>query len=123
MRYYDTINNLNNQKQIYIRAKEELIRIHSDCVQHQELISIYLGRLQAKSLIKAMESHEEYLNKLIESEKKERKSEWENRIKLLESLKEQKKLQVEIYHNKNNQLDQIKDFINNQIANFKENEI
>ena len=56
-------------------------------------------------------------------QKSEHKSGWENRIKMLESFKENKNLLSEIYNNTNGKMNQVRDFINNELSNIRENEI
>ena len=121
--HLDAKNKLANIKHLFIEEKDKLRNFYSDCVQNQQLIYIDLQRLQTKSLKKTFESEEEYFKKSIEVEKSERKSGWENRIKLLESFKENKKLLTEIYNNENSKMNQVKDFINNELSNIRENEM
>ena len=121
--HLDAKNNLAKVKQLFIEEKDKLNNLFSDCVQNQQLIYIDSQRLQTKSLKKTFKSEEEYFKKSIEAEKSEPKSGWENRIKMLESLKENKNLLSEIYNNTNSKMNQARDFINNELSNIRENEI
>ena len=55
---------------------------------------------------------------LIEIEKSDHNYGWQSRIRILETFKNQKKLLTEIYNGTNKQMNQIKDFINNELNNF-----
>jgi hypothetical protein len=97
--------------------------INSECIEIQEIICLSIKKLKKIALKKTAESEEEFFDMLIEVEKSEHNSGWQNRIRNLERIKEQKKILKEIYKGTNIQMNQIRDFILNELYNFIENEI
>ena len=108
---------------LFFEKKEELMAINSECIEIQELICLSIKRLKTIALKKTAESEEQFFDMLIEVEKSEHNSGWQNRIRDLERIKEQKKILKEIYKGTNIQMNQIKDFIVKELYNFIENEI
>ena len=122
-RYFDNINELSIKEKIFITKKEELMIINSECIEIQEIICLSIKKLKKIALKKTAESEEEFFDMLIEVEKSEHNSGWQNRIRNLEKIKEQKKILKEIYIGTNIQMNQIRDFILNELYHFIENEI
>ena len=117
-RYFELNEELPIKMQLFNDKKEKLMDWYSDCQQYQELICGSVNKLKSIALKKSIESDEEFFNMLIEIEKSEHNSGWQNRIRILETFKNQKKLLAEIYNGTNKQMNQIKDFINNELNNF-----
>ena len=120
-RFFECKNELNIKLSLFEDAKGELNNIYSEFIEIQELIYLNLEKLQKIALKKEIQSDEEYFNVLIEVEKSEHKTGWQNRIRFLETLKERKKLLTEIYKDTNFQMNQIKDFIDYELHCFEDN--
>ena len=122
-RYFNSKNELSIKEKLFFEKKEELMAINSECIEIQELIYLSIKRLKTIALKKTAESEEQFFDMLIEVEKSEHNSGWQNRIRDLERIKEQKKILKEIYKGTNIQMNQIKVFIVKELYNFIENEI
>ena len=122
-RYFNSKNELSIKEKLFFEKKEELMAINSECIEIQELIYLSIKRLKTIALKKTAESEEQFFDMLIEVEKSEHNSGWQNRIRDLERIKEQKKILKEIYKGTNIQMNQIKDFIAKELYNFIENKI
>ena len=110
---------MSTKKEIYEKLKEELIQINLECVEIQENINDCINKLKNIALNKNnFESDEEFIELMIEVEKSEHKSGWENRIKNLEVLKQNKILLREIYQGTNIHLNQMKGFIFNELNKY-----
>lgn len=92
-KYYDSTNKLSLSDQI-IKGKElELEKIMIDCYYIQDEIRECIEKLKAEALYPNVnETSEEYIDMLIEAEKSEKKNGYKDRIKSLESLKQNNKL-------------------------------
>ena len=122
-RYFESLNELSIKEKIFLERKEELMTINLECIEIQELICLSIKKLKSIALKKTAESEEDFFDMLIEVEKSEHNSGWQNRIKNLERIKEQKKILKEIYKGTNIQMNLIRDFILNELYNFIENEM
>ena len=92
-KYYDSEKKLSLTEQI-IRGKEiELEKIIIQCYYIQDEIRECIEKLKVEALYPNVnETSEEYIDMLIESEKSEKKDGYKDRIKSLESLKQNNKL-------------------------------
>ena len=118
-RYFNNKKKMSTKKEIYEKLKEELIQINLECVEIQENINDCINKLKNIALNKNnFESDEEFMELMIEVEKSEHKSGWENRIKNLEVLKQNKILLREIYQGTNIHLNQMKGFIFNELNKY-----
>ena len=97
------------------------MKINDECIKNKELIDVILKKIENIALKRNIESYEEFFDILIEIEKSEYKPGWENRIKTINSLKEEKILLREIYLGKNSYLNQIKEFLSNELNNYNYN--
>jgi len=97
------------------------MKINDECIKNKELIDVILKKIENIALKRTIESYEEFFDILIENEKSEHKPGWENKIRTLNSLKEEKILLREIYLGKNSYLNQIKEFLSNELNNYNYN--
>ena len=99
-KYYDSTNKLSLSDQI-IKGKElELEKIMVDCYYIQDEIRECIERLKAEALYPNVnETSEEYIDMLIEAERSERKNGYKDRIKSLESIKQNNKLLNQMFRN------------------------
>ena len=97
-KYYDSTNKLSLSDQI-IKGKElELEKIMIDCYYIQDEIRDCIEKLKSEALYPNVnETSEEYIDMLIEAERSERKSGYKDRIKSLESIKQNNKLINEMF--------------------------
>ena len=110
--YYDSKNNLDMKTQLLQNAKKDLIQIYKDCLYYQDLIIKCVDRLKEIALNKNnFGLSEEYIDYLIEGEKREKYRGYEKRIEGLLLLKKEKHILKEIYEKKNNNLIDIGKFI------------
>ena len=122
-RYIASINKLSIIKASFIEEKEQLMKIYEECINYKRLICEGIKKLESIALKKSCESYEEFFDILIEVEKSEHKSGWEQRLRLLEMSKEEKKILRDIYDGSNIELNQIGEFINNGLNNINEDDI
>ena len=122
-RYFNNKNTLSIKKDLFIKKKEDFIKINNNCLEVQKLIVLSLKKLDSIALKKFEESFEDYYNILIETERTEHKSGWQNRIRLLENLKEQQLLLKQIFDGKNEKINEINEFLNSDLVYIIENEI
>ena len=120
-RYFDNKNKIEMKKKLFNETKEEIMKINDECIKNKELIDVILKKIENIALKGNIESYEEFFDILIEIEKSEYKPGWENRIRTINSLKEEKILLREIYLGKNSYLNQIKEFLNNELNNYNYN--
>ena len=99
-KYYDSTNKLSLSDQI-IKGKElELEKIMVDCYYLQDEIRECIERLKAEALYPNVnETSEEYIDMLIEAERSERKTGYKDRIKSLETIKQNNKLINQMFKN------------------------
>ena len=115
-RYYDSKNELSVKKQLFQGAKEEIVKLNLECLNTQEKITNSINILHKIELNKSVfESAEEHIDLLIEVEMSEHK---EERIRGLKLLKEEKRMLREIYQGTNNQMQQIRSFVENEINKY-----
>ena len=119
-KYYDSKSNLDTKTQLLMGAKKDLIDLNLECLNTQDLITKSINKLQQIALNKSVfESSEEHIDLLIENEKTEHKEGWKIRIEGLELLKQQKKLLREIYNGENQNLCNMKKFIEDSLNKEK----
>ena len=92
-KYYDSTNKLTLSQQI-IRGKElELEKKMVECYYIQDEIKVCIDKLKKEALYPNVnETAEEYIDLQIESERSEKKAGYKDRIKTLESIKQNNKL-------------------------------
>ena len=118
-RYYDSKNELSVKKQLFQGAKEELVNLNLECLDTQEKITNSINILHKIALNKSVfESAEEHIDLLIEVEMSEHKTGWQERIRGLNVLKNEKRMLREVYQGTNNQLKQIRSFVENEINKY-----
>ena len=120
-RYFDNKNKIEMKKKLFNETKEEIMKINDECIKNKELIDVILKKIENIALKRNIESYEEFFDILIEIEKSEHKPGWENRIRTINSLKEEKILLREIYLGKNSYLNQIKEFLSNELNDYNYN--
>ena len=103
---------LDTKIQILKKAKNELIKLHTECINNQSLILQSINLLKQIALNKDIfELSEEYIDSLIEMEKSERKAGYQERLEGLELLKQHKRTLREVYKGENKNMIKIKEFI------------
>ena len=118
-RYYNSKEKLSMKKQLFIGAKEELIKLNLECLDTQDDITKSINLLHKIALNKSVfESAEEHIDLLIEVEQSEHKPGWQNRVHGLNVLKEEKRMLREVYQGKNESLAKIREFVENEVNNY-----
>ena len=118
-RYYNSKNELSVKKQLFEGAKAELVDLNLECLNTQTEITNSINTLHKIALNKSVfESAEEHIDLLIEVEMSEHKPGWQERIRGLNLLKDEKRMLREVYQGTNNQMKQIKNFIENEINKY-----
>lgn len=91
-RYNYSKGQLSVKKQLFLGAKEELININPECLNTEEDMIKSINLLHEIALNKSVfESAEQHIDLLIEIEYSEHKPGWQNRVRGLNVLKEEKK--------------------------------
>ena len=123
-RYYDSRNELSVKKQLFQGAKEELVNLNFECLDTQEKITNSINILHKIALNKSVfESAEEHIDLLIEVEMSEHKPGWQERIRALNILKDEKRMLREVYQGTNHQMNEIRVFVEKEINNYIEMDI
>jgi hypothetical protein len=118
-RYYDSRNQLSVKKQLFEGAKTELVKLNIECLETQQAMTNSINVLHQIALNKSVfESAEEHIDLLIEVEISEHKSGWQDRVRGLKLLKEEKRMLREVYQGTNEQMLQIKNFVENEINKY-----
>ena len=118
-RYNYSKGQLSVKKQLFLGAKEELINLNLECLNTEEDMIKSINLLHEIALNKSVfESAEQHIDLLIEIEYSEHKPGWQNRVRGLNVLKEEKKMLREVYQGKNKSLKKIKKFIENEINKY-----
>ena len=98
--YYDKTSELSLSQQIIKKKELELEKNIVECYYIQDEIKKCIEQLKKEALYpNVCETSEEYINLLIESEQSQKKDGYKDRIKSLESLKENHKLFNKIFKN------------------------
>ena len=119
-KYYDSKNEFEINIKLIQEAKKELIEINQKWLDIQGLITKSINRLNEIALNKnVFATSEEDIEYLIYYEQDQKRPGYQTRIETLKILKNQKKILREIYECKNNQLLNIKRFINKFLENEK----
>jgi len=112
------------KKQLFLGAREDLIKLNLECLDTQEDITNSINLLHKIALNKSVfESAEEHIDLLIEVEQAEHKPGWQNRVHGLNILKEEKRMLREVYQGKNESLIKIREFVENEINKYYEMDI
>ena len=122
-RYDDCINKLPKIKENFIQERARLMKIYEECIKYKNIICEGAKNLKKIALKKNCETYEDFFDVLIEVEKSENKPGWEQRLRYLENLKEQKKIIKEIFEGNNSQMNKIEEFINSDLININLNNI
>ena len=119
-KYCESQSALDTKNQLLMGAKNDLISLNIECINTQDLITKTINKLKQIALNKTtFESSEEHIDLLIENEKSEHKEGWQTRIEGLELLKKQKKMLREIYQGKNEDMNSLKNFIEDSLDKEK----
>jgi len=120
-KYDDSKSKFFDRKRILQNIKYNIIKLNKECIDTQEEITKTINRLREIALNKDILSSEEHIELLIQSEKREKKEGFLQRIEALELLKKQKKLMREAYQNKISSMEELNKFLNETYE--KENKI
>ena len=115
-RYYNSKDQLSVKKQLFLGAREDLVKLNLECLETQEDITKSINLLHKIALNKSVfESAEEHIDLLIEVEQAEHKPGWQNRVHGLNILKDEKRMLREVYQGKNESLKTIREFVENEV--------
>ena len=118
-RYNYSKGQLSVKRQLYMGAREELIKLNIECLETQQQMIDSINLLHEIALNKSVfESAEQHIDLLIEVEQAEHKPGWQHRIHGLNVLKEEKRILREIYQGKNQDLNQIRQFVEQEINKY-----
>ena len=118
-RYNYSQGQLSVKKHLFISAKEELIQLNLELLDTQEDISNSINLLHEIELNKSVfESAEQHIDLLIEVEYSEHKEGWQNRVRSLNILKDQKRILREVYEGKNEQMIKIREYVEKEIKKY-----
>ena len=118
-RYNYSKSQISLKRQLFLGAREELIRLNLDCLDTQNDISNSINLLHKIALDKSVfKSDEEHLEILIEVEKAEQKPGWKNRVQGYNILKEEKRMLREIYHGENQSMNEMRNFVEKEINKY-----
>ena len=96
-KYYDSLNQLSNIEQIIKNKELEIEQKMVGCYAVYEEIKNYINKLNREALYINAKTQEEYIDLQIVKEKSEQKAGFEERIKILESIKQNKELVEQIF--------------------------
>ena len=118
-RYYNSKDQLSVKKQLFLGAREDLVKLNFECLETQEDITKSINLLHKIALNKSVfESAEEHIDLLIEVEQAEHKPGWQNRVHGLNILKDEKRMLREVYQGKNESLKTIREFVENEVNKY-----
>ena len=118
-RYNYSQGQLSVKKHLFISAREELIQLNLELLDTQEDISNSINLLHEIALNKSVfESAEQHIDLLIEVEYSEHKPGWQNRVRSLNILKDQKRMLREVYEGKNEQMIKIREYVEKEIKKY-----
>ena len=108
-KYSDASSNISKSQQILNGLNEEYLKLTLHCMQLQELIRESVQRLRRIALQKnVLETAEEYIDIMIQSEEQEKKPGYRDRIASLNDLKKQHKFLQEICKGQGVEIDALK---------------
>ena len=96
-KYYDSLNQLSNIEQTIKNKELEIEQKMVGCYAVYDEIKNYINQLNREALYINAKTQEEYIDLQIEKEKSEQKEGFEERIKILESIKQNKELVEQIF--------------------------
>ena len=105
--------------QLLMSAKNELINLNMECINIQDSIIKTFNNLQQIALNKTFFESSEELIESIEIEKCEKREGWQKRIEGLEFVKQQNKVLREIYKGENQNMNNMKKFVEDLLTNEK----
>ena len=118
-RYNFSKGQLSMKKQLFLGAREELIKLNIELLETQENINNSINLLHEIALNKSVfESAEQHLDLLIEVEQSEHKPGWQSRIQYLYLLKEEKRILRECYQGKNQKMNDLRKFVEEEINKY-----
>ena len=118
-RYNYSKGELSVKKTLFLGAREELVKLNIQCLETQEQMINSINLLHEIALNKSVfESAEQHIDLLIEVEQAEHKLGWQNRINGLNILKEEKRMLREVYQGENHSLNEIREFVENEINKY-----
>ena len=118
-RYNYSQGQLSVKKYLFISAREELIVLNCELLDTQQDISDSINLLHEIALNKSVfESAEQHIDLLIEVEYSEHKPGWQERVRSLNILKEQKRMLREVYEGKNEQMLKIRNYVEKEIEKY-----
>ena len=118
-RYNYSKSQISVKKQLFMGARDELIKLNIQCLETQEQINSSINLLHEIALNKSIfESAEQHIDLLIEVEQSEHKPGWQNRIHGLNALKAEKRMLRECYNGSNEQMNQIRNFVEKEINKY-----
>ena len=118
-RYNYSKSQISVKRQLFMGAREELIKLNIECLETQDKINNSINLLHEIALNKSVfESAEQHIDLLIEVEQSEHKPGWQNRIHGLNVLKAEKRMLRECYNGENKQMNQIRNFVEKEINKY-----